>query len=154
MTSRCSGDSWARHARISSVVLFFSRTRSGPSAGSATVDAMWSSNSTDGDAVTREQRLHRQSIACRDSLDQLLIRRSFPECRLTARCGSHIKVGCRHGYTPAFTSRPRTRVQRRCSRIFPTDFSSSSCGILATAVKADANDPSSSLQTGALRPLL
>jgi hypothetical protein len=61
----------------------------------------------DGDAVTREERPHRKSIACGDSLDQLLIRRGFPEGRLTARRGSHAKIGGRHGLSPAFTSRPK-----------------------------------------------
>jgi len=66
--------------------------------------------SIDGDTVTREQRPHRQSITCGDSLDQLLVRKGFPERRLSARGGSHIKTGCRHGY-PLY-SRPAQERER------------------------------------------
>lgn len=54
----------------------------------------------------------------------------------------------------AFSSRPRTRVLRRCSRPFSNAFLSSSCGILATAVKPDANGSSGSLKPKRFAQLL
>src|SRR5262249_59991405 len=54
--------------------------------------------------------------------------------------------------SPAFTSRPRTRVPGRMFRPFQMHFLSLRCGILATAVKPDANAPSCSLKTETLRP--
>ena len=77
----------------------------------------------DGDAVTREERPHRKLIACGDRLNQRLIARGFAENRLAARCGSQVKVGCRHKLSPAFTSRRRTQVLGRMFRPFQTHFS-------------------------------